>query len=111
MKRILLILAMLLLLLIGNVYATDTVTMSDTENIKVTNQSTKAIREISWTVSSDDGTVAVVTAAHKFANDVSGNIISYTYIPDGTNTPDTGTDIVIYAGDLAEAILKLTENI
>jgi hypothetical protein len=92
MKRIFLSLCLTIFICLGAVtcgLAADTVTATDT--VVTTPGSTRGIRVITWTYSSDDGTIAETAAVTA----ITGILVGAKHIPDGTNTPDAAADYTI----------------
>jgi hypothetical protein len=73
--------------------AADTVTVADVDLV-LPSAAVRGVRQITFTFSSDDGTIA--RAAGNSAANVLGTIVKAHYIPDGTNTPDAGADIQLF---------------
>jgi hypothetical protein len=88
------------LLLPGQAWATDTVTISDSERPKTTAWS-RGVRLITINFSSDDGAIArsatyTVNGVAGQSVNVTGSLVGFHYTPDATNTPDAAADIQVY---------------
>lgn len=92
MKKILAILVFMVALP-GLALAADTVTVADVDLV-LPSAAVRGVRQITFTFSSDDGTIA--RAAGNSAARVLGTIVKAHYIPDGSNTPDAGADIQLF---------------
>ena len=83
------VLSVVILLLCGSVWATDTVTV--VKRMHSDSLWSRGIQEITWTYSSDDGTIAATGAV----TGVTGIIIGAKHEPGGTNTPDAAADYTV----------------
>jgi hypothetical protein len=92
-KTLLLVLQVIFLIFLftatQQVIAADTVTVTD--SVMSTPGSVKGLRVITWTYSSDDGTIGETSPIAK----VTGTIVGAKHIPDGVNTPDAAADYTI----------------
>jgi hypothetical protein len=94
MKKLLVGIALALAVAIpGAAIAADTVTVTDVD-IVLPSAAVRGVRQITFTFSSDDGTIA--RAAANSASNVIGTIVKAHYTPHGTNVPDAAADIELY---------------
>lgn len=91
-KALMIIVILLTALTAPVAFAADTVTVS--ENYYSDSRWSKSIRQITWTFSSDDGTIAATAPLPA----VSGTLVGFWYKPGGTNTPDAAADISVISG-------------
>lgn len=93
MNKLLFLIAAALVMATGAAMAADTVTVADVD-IVLPSAAVSGVRQITFTFSSDDGTIA--RAAANSAPNVIGTIVKAHYTPHGTNVPDAGADIELY---------------